>query len=1399
MRALGIAAMCLALLRCGPEQGPDESDDANGGGNLSTASASELAKDLYHGVLRREPAPSEVDGLASRLSRGTSVETVEREFMASDERARFEAVRDDLLRSACYCHNCEASQVRSMYQLGCRYLRWAVFAWIPPMQKDDRPRNASGAKMTYAEALDSKFSNLASVAQASAATVEFVVPEIVLDEASQISISVGSSLRTAASGYVGRGFQTIDQIAAGTRTTLAFRYEDILEVDPNTSVPKNGDHRWYAAPSGRNSVPSLETEMGILWQLWLATRAIDAGAKSIHITMTDLRTMHPDAILDFSKALRRVRPSLYIGSETTLSGWMKPHIDFIKAVVDTDRYGVRNGVAVEASGIPCLNQKALNKVGYSTDLGEDLCLVSTGTERNRVYNTGGHGHVNRLVHNPAGLPLLLELDGAHYCGNPANYGHSQQYVYSPNSGGLSNGCLASVRNALPTTLQFIAAKDTPRRRFIEYAQKTAIHLTVNGTVPVYFPAMIDVDQNYMFSVRSQNNAEQMERLKYCPSDSGVGRIESSVPAYRARDCGDLAANQNALAMSQRSIIEDYVRDLYRYLLGRTPTSERVAYWSNQIEAGWTASQLAQHFMGTQEYATIVSNNSPEDLVDGLYRGLLGREPTRTTEWANLIRNGTKTIYTVAADFMYTDEYKTRVEDIKASANPTLPRTQPQDPPQDPPQNPTYTLDVGKLGNGNGTITSNPSGINCGTDCTETYQANTSVVLSATALGGSTFSGWSGACSGSSAMCTVSMSAARSVTANFSAAPPPPPQQYALTVSKSGSGTVSSNPSGINCGSTCSNSYSASTNVTLTASPSAGWIFSGWSGACSGSSATCTVTMSSARTVTASFSVAPPQQYALTVSKSGSGTVSSNPSGINCGSTCSNSYSASTNVTLTASPSAGWIFSGWSGACSGSSATCTVTMSSARTVTASFSVAPPQQYALTVSKSGSGTVSSNPSGINCGSTCSNSYSASTNVTLTASPSAGWIFSGWSGACSGSSATCTVTMSSARTVTASFSVAPPQQYALTVSKSGSGTVSSNPSGINCGSTCSNSYSASTNVTLTASPSAGWIFSGWSGACSGSSATCTVTMSSARTVTASFSVAPPPPPQQYALTVSKSGSGTVSSNPSGINCGSTCSNSYSASTNVTLTASPSAGWIFSGWSGACSGSSATCTVTMSSARTVTASFSVAPPPPPQQYALTVSKSGSGTIASFPSGMNCGTACSVSATPGETVWLIAQPSVGSDFSGWGGACSGSSLVCTVTLTGNRSVTATFVSSPTSDVVERYIRSLYPTVFLRAGDSSGVSYWTQKAKSDRAAGKSAPEAYSFILRTFFSSSTYKARTRSDREYLLDVYALAFGRAADQRSSGWMTQLAAGADRDAVLVAILGSTEFASHLQALGL
>ena len=92
---------------------------------------------------------------------------------------------------------------------------------------------------------------------------------------------------------------------------------------------------------------------------------------------------------------------------------------------------------------------------------------------------------------------------------------------------------------------------------------------------------------------------------------------------------------------------------------------------------------------------------------------------------------------------------------------------------------THTLSVTKTGSGTGTVSSSPAGINCGGDCSQSYANGTEVTLTATPAAGSSFSGWTGACSGEGP-CTVTMSANRSVAAAFDLVPDTTPPQTTIT-------------------------------------------------------------------------------------------------------------------------------------------------------------------------------------------------------------------------------------------------------------------------------------------------------------------------------------------------------------------------------------------------------------------------------------------------------------------------------------------------------------------------------------------------------------------------------------------------------------------------------------------
>ena len=163
----------------------------------------------------------------------------------------------------------------------------------------------------------------------------------------------------------------------------------------------------------------------------------------------------------------------------------------------------------------------------------------------------------------------------------------------------------------------------------------------------------------------------------------------------------------------------------------------------------------------------------------------------------------------------------------------------------------------------------------------------------------------------------------------------------VMVAGSGTGTVSSTPSGISCPSSCLAPFSQNSNVTLTATAAAGSSFAGFSDNCTPVSPqtnppTCTVAIATTDvSVTATFNASSGDTLTVNFAGTGSGTVSSNPAGINCPTTCSANFASGTAVTLTALASDGSTFAGWTGGgCSGTG-TCVVAVSAAVTVTATF--------------------------------------------------------------------------------------------------------------------------------------------------------------------------------------------------------------------------------------------------------------------------------------------------------------------------------------------------------------------------------------------------------------------------------------------------------------------------------
>ncbi|MBI4229174.1 MAG: beta-propeller fold lactonase family protein, partial [Deltaproteobacteria bacterium] len=589
--------------------------------------------------------------------------------------------------------------------------------------------------------------------------------------------------------------------------------------------------------------------------------------------------------------------------------------------------------------------------------------------------------------------------------------------------------------------------------------------------------------------------------------------------------------------------------------------------------------------------------------------------------------------------------------------------------------------VNKEGLGGGRVTSNPLGIDCGSDCALVSGAEgIEVTLAATPDQDSNFVGWGG--DPDCADGVVTMMGTKVCIATFALKG----TQETLTITKDGGGTgiVTSSPPGIDCGTDCSENYDVNTEVTLTATPDAGFSFNGWSGDpdCLDGMAK----MDASKTCNATFGL---RQFALNVTNLsdgfGSGTITSSPAGISCGGDCSEAYEENTQVTLTPIPDVGSQFGSWSG-----DPDCTdgiVTMDSDKSCGATFV----KFFTLTIQKNGtgSGTVTSNPPGINCGSDCSEGFGANSIVGFNITPDSGSTFVGWSGP-SGcpTSPTSSALMISDLACGATFDLLPSNQFSLNVTKVGAGRVTSNPVGINCGGDCAEIYDEGTTVTLTPNGDAGWVFLGWSGDADCSDGN--VLMDANKTCNATFGTSS----DQFTLTVDIFGFGRViafsGALPAGIDCrkvgilgpvaGSDCSETLPVGTDLsleinTLSTCPP-GFMqfctnpeidynstFIRWEG-----DPDCldgALELDSDKTCIGIFT--------PYLLTLSTAGSGTASRSPSGNTCTSHsdCDKYYEPGTVVDLTAIPNAGNFFSGWTGDadCSNSSL----TMDENKTCTANF------------------------------------------------------------------------------------------------------------------------------
>ncbi|MEO5742743.1 MAG: hypothetical protein ABIS29_19320 [Vicinamibacterales bacterium] len=279
-----------------------------------------------------------------------------------------------------------------------------------------------------------------------------------------------------------------------------------------------------------------------------------------------------------------------------------------------------------------------------------------------------------------------------------------------------------------------------------------------------------------------------------------------------------------------------------------------------------------------------------------------------------------------------------------------------------------SLTVTKAGSGAGTIASNVGGIDCGMTCSGTFTSGTQIILTATPLPGSQFTGWLGPCTGVGT-CQFSINNPNTVSATFAANAIGAPRLDidgavscdALTDGLLairflfGMSGVSLIDGAVTMGATRTTAtqiggYLTDIKPALDIDGNGradaftdGLLIMRYLFGLRGASLIAGVVGSGAirsggaiENQVASLCLPPIAIYTLAVSTSGDGTVVSSSGAINCGAVCYRNFDGNTVVTLSATPGVGSNFTGWGGACSGTGA-CILTMDTAQAVSANFTL------------------------------------------------------------------------------------------------------------------------------------------------------------------------------------------------------------------------------------------------------------------------------------------------------------------------------------------------------------------------------------------------------------------------------------------------------------------------------
>ena len=354
-------------------------------------------------------------------------------------------------------------------------------------------------------------------------------------------------------------------------------------------------------------------------------------------------------------------------------------------------------------------------------------------------------------------------------------------------------------------------------------------------------------------------------------------------------------------------------------------------------------------------------------------------------------------------------------------------------------------------------------------------------------------------------------------------------------------------------------FNQGSSVTVIATPNTGYVFSNWTylGVIVSTNASYQFTMAGNRALVANFT----SQYALNLSSSPAAGGTTGGAG---------SFTAGSSVIATATPNTGYTFVNWTdnGVVVSSSASYTFIINANKTLVANFLL---NTYTLNVTAT-NGTVVKNPNQA--------TYNHGITVVLTATPNAGFTFTGWSVGATGSTNPLTVTMDADKNITANFAQITYTLVVITIN----GSVAKVPS--------QTTYNSGATVMLTPTPNTGYTFTSWSGDATGSTNPLTVTMDANKNITANYTL------NTFTLNVTAI-NGTVVKNPN--------QTTFNSGSTVLLTATPNTGYAFTSWSGDATGSTNPLTMTMNANKNITANFTLLVVPP------TISLGGASNFGAF------------------------------------------------------------------------------------------------------------------------------------------------------------------------------------------